>query len=610
MITAIDTETALIAPGLLAPPLACLTTAGEGGERLHSWRDARDVVRTILNSGCTIVGHNVAYDAAVLGAEFPELLPEIVRAYDEDRVEDTLLRQKLIDLAAGRLGERHGHRYSLDALSQRHLGVELDKTTWRLGYGELRDVPLDEWPEGAREYAMTDALVTLHVHAAQEAGREWLRDQHRQACSAFWLHLTSAWGLVTDPEAVRRFADGVRCEREALAAALIEAGLKRPNRIIKAGKRKGQVVEDARDTKAAQARIVAAYAAKGQPHPTTEKGAPALDEDACLKSGDPVLRSWAQFGSAEHRLSTDVPLLERSIINARFNSLLETGRTSSSPNVQNLPRDGGMRECFVPRPGYVFAACDYVGLELRTWAQTCLTLLGGSRMATVLNANEDPHCMIAAAILGCSYDEAVRRKKDPDGDNARQCGKVCNFGFPGGLGPPRLVHFAALSYKVILTEAEAKQLKDLWLGTWPEARHYLAHINRVVDCPNPRIEQLYSGRFRAGVSYCEAANTYFQGLGADAAKAAGWLVCKACYVDEASPLFGSRIVNFVHDELILEVPEELGHECLEELERLMITGAAPWLPDVPPKVEGVLMSRWSKGAKRVVKDGRVQAWAA
>ncbi|NCX22192.1 MAG: S1 RNA-binding domain-containing protein, partial [Betaproteobacteria bacterium] len=88
--------------------------------------------------------------------------------------------------------------------------------------------------------------------------------------------------------------------------------------------------------------------------------------------------------------------------------------TSSSPNIQNLPRKGGMRECFVPRPGYVFAAADYEQMELRTVAQVCLAQFHFSRLAEALNAGLDPHLEMAARIVGVSYEEALRRKKAGD----------------------------------------------------------------------------------------------------------------------------------------------------------------------------------------------------
>ena len=51
-----------------------------------------------------------------------------------------------------------------------------------------------------------------------------------------------------------------------------------------------------------------------------------------------------------------MPILLKGIktpVQTRFEPLLETGRTSSSaPNIQNIKRLVGMRECFRPRPGY------------------------------------------------------------------------------------------------------------------------------------------------------------------------------------------------------------------------------------------------------------------
>src|SRR5262245_19934039 len=164
MLFALDTETALIAPGLLAPPLACLSTAGEdGGVCLFDRHHAEEALAALLDSDAVIVGQNIAYDFGVLGEAFPRLLPKIFDAYSADRVEDTNVRQKLCDIATGCY---RGYRningltvklgYSLADLAKRHLDLDLDKTTWRLGYGELRDVPLREWPEGARTYALDD----------------------------------------------------------------------------------------------------------------------------------------------------------------------------------------------------------------------------------------------------------------------------------------------------------------------------------------------------------------------------------------------------------------------------------------------------------------------
>jgi DNA polymerase-1 len=110
-----------------------------------------------------------------------------------------------------------------------------------------------------------------------------------------------------------------------------------------------------------------------------------------------------------------------------------SGRTSwSDPNLQNPPRAGGVRECFVPRPGFVFVAVDYDTLELRALAQVCLDLFGWSKMADRLNAGEDLHAALGARFLGIDYDAFMKLREagDEDAKKARQNAKGFNFGRP------------------------------------------------------------------------------------------------------------------------------------------------------------------------------------
>jgi DNA polymerase-1 len=125
------------------------------------------------------------------------------------------------------------------------------------------------------------------------------------------------------------------------------------------------------------------------------------------------------------------------------------------------------------------------------------------------------------------------------------------------------------------------------------------------------LKQVWSNRLRAGATYCSACNSFYQGLGADVAKLAGWNIFKACYVDRSSPLFGARPVNFIHDQFLVEVRED-GREfaAAEELGRLMNAAGALILPDVPVKCEPILARRWSKLAKGLKNEAGelVGAW--
>lgn len=629
-----DTETVLIAPGMHAPPLVCMSVS-DG--TLVKYDQAVELAVALLDGGQLLVGHNTAFDWAVIAAQEIRVLPKIFQAYEENRITDTMVRQKLIDLAHGELRgwfrggdkpERIG--YGLGdgpkekpsiGLARRLFGVTLDKDTYRLRYGELRHVPLEQWPEGAKQYAVDDATILKPIFELQEREEALLADQFRQVRAAFWLKLMSIWGITTNPEAVQKFTEMTKAEYARLAKDLVAAGLLRPDRPFLSGPRKGQIKVGARDTKAAMIRLEQVYAAQGRTVPLTATGLRAgeereegegvsLDESVCAESGDPILEAYAEFSSLKKTLSENIPVLWSGTtqpIHCFYDELKETGRTgTSNPQIQNLPRKVGIRECYWPRKGFVFADADYSTMELCCWAQVCTSVLGHSKLAEVLNAGADPHLAMAATLNGISFEEAQTRLKAGNKEikAARQFAKIPNFGLPGGLGVETFVAYAA-NNGVKVTLARASEVKELWHQTWPEARPYFSWINTLVDKEFPVIEQLFAGRYRGGVGFTDSANGFFQGLAADAAKTAGWLITKACYIDRTSVLFGSRPVAFIHDEWIVESPIEIGHECAIELARLMVEGARPWLPNVTPRAEPALMKYWSKGAESLYVDGRL-----
>lgn len=717
---AFDTETALIRPAQLAPPLACVTQAqGDFEPRLDTCDTAFAFVQSWLASADTqLVGHNVAYDMAVVGARWPELLPAIFAAYDADRVTDTMLRQQLLDIASGTYRGRITssgfwikHEYSLEALAKRCAGMVLQKDAWRLSYGNFVGVPLAEWPakalavqaeaairiprieaelaaqpvtapheddepggdgggiaellgtvmpittkagrkaaekelEGLRSmvasdpsqcvtYPIEDAVATLRVFEQQEVHSAYLADQYRQARGAFWLYLSSAWGIRTDAQGVATLRFETEQALAEIEGDLKEIGLVRP--------------DGSRDTKLAKRQMIDTCAREGRKLRRTKTHADndgltvaerkalkkraccklldgtwlddgddaceqhiSLDADACAASEDLILIDYAEVSTLKKVLGNDVVALEKGTIypvHTRY-GLAETGRTTSSkPNIQNLRRKAGIREAFIPRQGKILFAADYPQLELYTLAQCCVKWFGFSRLADALNAGLDPHNAVAAQILGISYADVEANLERPDVDNARQTAKVANFGFPGGLGIDNLILFARKVYKVVFDpdpeEAikKAKSLKATWLATWPEMLHHFARVNALCNTPGglATVETLFTKRFRGGATYCAACNNGFQGLGVDCAKEAGWLIAKAQYVETESVLFGSRTVAFVHDEFIGETEDcSSAHDVAWEQARLMVAGANIYLPDVQikmSKMKPFLMRRWSKKAK-------------
>jgi DNA polymerase I-like protein with 3'-5' exonuclease and polymerase domains len=111
-----------------------------------------------------------------------------------------------------------------------------------------------------------------------------------------------------------------------------------------------------------------------------------------------------------------------------------------------------------------------------------------------------------------------------------------------------------------------------------------------------------TGRLRGRVGYSQARNTPFQGLAADGAALALFALVKE----------GFRVVGFVHDEILVELPDEGGYvseDKVRRVEEVMCRKMEEVLVGgIPVKCEAVLAERWDKKAKLVVQDGKVYAW--
>ncbi len=348
-----DTETHLIGPGRMAPPIVCGAFRSSGVSSLEDRQGNRRRMVQALADGSLIVGHNVAYDFLCLSAGNADLIPAIFSHYDRGLVSDTMIRQQLIDIAQGRfegfLNTSAGTikiGYSLADLASRLLGVTMDKggDTWRLRYAELEGVPIERYPEAARLYPLLDVEATDQIWEYQNAFSPYLEDEPRRVRAYFALGLTSAWGIWANPERVAEWREAIEQERERCATILRAAGVLRKN-----GKK------ESRHMARIQELIAGAWRASGLPEEElsrTPTGAIQTDAEACEKyePWDPTLAAVARFGKMNTKLTKDLPYLLRGVQHTRF-GMAESGRTTSKQseladgtkmgaNIQNLDRLG------------------------------------------------------------------------------------------------------------------------------------------------------------------------------------------------------------------------------------------------------------------------------
>ncbi len=107
----------------------------------------------------------------------------------------------------------------------------------------------------------------------------------------------------------------------------------------------------------------------------------------------------------------------------------------------------------------------------------------------------------------------------------------------------------------------------------------------------------FTGRLRADAPYCARHNTVFQGLAADGMKLALWLLFRAGY----------RIVNVIHDQVLVEVPANSDLKAhADRIRQLMITAMKLVVPDVNIDVSYAATDRWHKDAEAVFAPGGKQ----
>lgn len=299
-----------------------------------------------------------------------------------------------------------------------------------------------------------------------------------------------------------------------------------------------------------------------------------------------------------------------------------------------------VRSMVVAREGHLLVNRDYSGIEMVTLAQCQVIHFGGPvTLSNVLNdmtlrtldvlddkgepvvvEGIDPHLYVGVfvhAILWgeqLSYEQLVTIRHVADAKKkrlqpltpqerrvleTRKLCKVINFGFLGGMGAATFVQYVWQRARVRLTIERAKELKRAWYQAFPEMPGWFAYIGAQVDADAP-VVQLGSGRVRGGCTFTQNANTRFQGLAADGALNALFLIWRECLCDPSSPLYGARPLVFEHDAFLVEVPTpandpEYAVRADVRLAYLMVAGMRELVPDVVVRTEGSKPSRrWPK----------------
>ena len=239
-----------------------------------------------------------------------------------------------------------------------------------------------------------------------------------------------------------------------------------------------------------------------------------------------------------------------------------TGRISSrEPNLQNIPiRDEEgrrIREAFIARPGWVLISADYSQIELVVLAH----LSADKNLVEAFISGKDVHARTAALIFGIDEKNVSAEQ--------RRIAKTINFGVMYGMSAFRLAG------ELRISRNDAAGFIEAYFRTYSGVRDYITGLiqkteetgyastifgrRRYIPAINSRNKTEKAGAERVAV------NTPIQGSAADIVKTA-MLKLDSALAAASSP---ARLLLQVHDELILECPQEAAEKTCELVKREM-----------------------------------------
>ncbi|HRA81207.1 MAG TPA: DNA polymerase I [Thauera sp.] len=553
-LTAFDTETTSLDP--MAAQLVGMSFSVEPGEAAylplaHSGTDvpgqlplAEVLARLkpwLESEAHAKLGQNLKYDAHVL-ANHGVALRGIAH--------DTLLQSYVLE---------SDRPHDLDSLAKRHLGLTTLPYTEVCGKGAKQigfaEVAIDR----ATEYAAEDADVTLRLHQqlwpqleAEARLAALYRDIELPVLSV--LQQMERTGVLIDPfllsqhsEELGRRLHQLELEAHKLAGQPFNLG---------SPKQLGEIL----------------FGKLGLPPvKKTATGQPSTDEEVLEKLADdyPLPKLLLEHRSLAKLKSTYADKLPRMVnpktgrVHTSFSQATAvTGRLSSSePNLQNIPirtpEGRRIRAAFIAPRGHLIVSADYSQIELRIMAH----LSDDARLLEAFAQGEDVHRATASEVFGVPPAEVSSEQ--------RRYAKVINFGLIYGMS----AH--GLAKNLGIDRAAAQSWIDRYFARYPGVADYMERtrveardkgyvetvFGRRLYLPDIRASQV--GR-RQGAERA-AINAPMQGTAADLIKKA--MIATHDWLAQSG--LQARLVLQVHDELVLEVPQDELDTIRAELPRLM-----------------------------------------
>jgi DNA polymerase I-like protein with 3'-5' exonuclease and polymerase domains len=490
-------------------------------------------------------------------------------------VYDTYLAERL--LTAGLQKE-----VNLAAITERYLGQKMDKSVRKTFYGPNS---LTHLSDDQLAYAAKDVMVLFPIYVKQLRG---LKEQKLLAVAELEFKCVMAVGDLElagcklDVDKWRKILAEVEQKRDAVKTELMD--------LLPSGAAKQSSMFGSAEyliNLNSQSQIIAEFARLNPP--IILEG---TSEQELNKFGDRVeIKKLLEYRSHEKTLGSFGEGLLSQIhkktgrIHPDFLQYgADTGRFScSNPNVQQIPATSDFRSCFIAEPGYKLVVCDYSQAELRILAE----LSGDPAFIEAFNSGGDLHKLAASQMFQVPVDQVTK--------DQRSAAKAINFGLAYGMGPQ------GLAVRIDKTVDEARALIDAYFEAFSGVHQWLLRMGkdsvRLRYSPTPlgrkrfyNIPDRDDPDYRRKVSEVDrqGKNAPIQGANADMTKMA------LVFLREKLKGYDARVVNTVHDEIVVEVREEQAEVVCKIVEAEMIRAGREVIKSVPVVADAKIGDYWSK----------------
>ena len=474
------------------------------------------------------LGQNIKYDQHVL-ANHGVALRGIAH--------DTLLESYVLESHA---------RHDMDSLATRHLGLKTLTYDEVTGTGVGR-IPFEQVDVArAAAYAAEDADLTLRIHRALFPKLE---------AAEKLLYVYGSIELPAREVLFRMERDGVLIDAAQLEAMSHELGQKMLELESRAHKEAGQPFNLGSPKQIAEI----FFEKKGMPViKKTPSGVPSTDEDVLEKLAldHPLAKILLDYREISKLKSTYTDKLPK-MVNPRTGRVhtnygqatAVTGRLASNdPNLQNIPvrtpEGRRIREAFVASRGHAIVSADYSQVELRIMAH----ISGDENLLRAFGAGEDIHRATAAEVFGRSLKDVTPEE--------RRYAKVINFGLIYGMSA------FGLAQQLGLERATAQAYIASYFTRYPGVAKYMEEVRKTAR-DRGYVETVFGRRLwlpeikssnpaRRGGAERAAINAPMQGTAADLIKLA--MIAVRGWLDRER--LSTKLIMQVHDELVLEAPED------------------------------------------------------